>query len=504
MKPSEIKIGDKFGKLTVVGFGEPKMVTTGGRTRKKLTFVCECSCPAHTKIIVIGDSLVYGVTKSCGCARHNTYDLAGKRFGSLTVIKKAPDHVNPNTGKKQSKWVCRCDCGCIHEVLQSNLLNEHVKCCPNCKSNAFKDLTGQTFGSLTVIERGPDYIWNGEKEVQWWCECNRNDCEDWKTCKQKRVLVRGHNLRSGKTKSTGCGILHEIHGGHGTRLYSVWAQMKKRCYNPNVSEFCRYGGKKDKNGNPAPITICDEWKDDFAAFRNWAMSHGYDENAEKFECTIDRIDNSKGYFPDNCRFVSMKIQANNKDNNRIVEIDGEKHTVAEWSDTKEIASSNIYNRLDLGWSAEDVLNTPVNDYIIKVTNSNGETHTLAEWECITGNDKKLLYDRIFRQNWDVDRALYTPSLNFYQDQYITYDGITATMEEWGESIGIPVGFLYDKINRSKCDPYKVLSSNPVITGINKETNKTELVQLPINAIYFLDDNGHPISEAEHDKLENNN
>ena len=163
--------------------------------------------------------------------------------------------------------------------------------------SSLKDLTGQRFGRLVVQKR---YGRTPGGEASWICQC---DCG-------KQFAVVGSSLRKGTTRSCGC-LRDEIvskkqstHRKTKTRLYNVWTHILQRCYNPNHTAYKRYGGRG--------ITVCDEWRYSFQTFHDWAVANGYDENAPRGKCTIDRIDNDKGYSPDNCRFVDMKVQNHNR------------------------------------------------------------------------------------------------------------------------------------------------------------------------------------------------
>lgn len=165
----------------------------------------------------------------------------------------------------------------------------------------FDDLTGRKFNRLLVLERADDKIeFDGRRRVAWLCLCD---------CGNKHITTT-FLLKSGKVKSCGCLKVEKIqercvkHGGCSDRLYKVWTDMKKRCYNPHYKQYNDYGGRG--------IRICNEWLNDYSAFREFAMKNGYDETAKFGDCTIDRIDVDGDYCPGNCRFVDMKTQNANK------------------------------------------------------------------------------------------------------------------------------------------------------------------------------------------------
>ena len=127
--------------------------------------------------------------------------------------------------------------------------------------------------------------------------------------------------------------------------------MKDRTSNPNANRYKFYGGKG--------IRVCDEWIDDFSAFRDWAIANGYEDRTENV-LSLDREDNNKDYCPENCRWVTNKEQANNKTNNLKFTINGETKTLSQW--VKEynldykLVHSRVYNNK---WDIERALNTPV-------------------------------------------------------------------------------------------------------------------------------------------------
>ena len=98
--------------------------------------------------------------------------------------------------------------------------------------------------------------------------------------------------------------------------------------------------------------MCDEWRNDYTSFRNWAYANGYTE-----ELSIDRIDNNGDYSPDNCRWVDCVAQANNRRSNHLLTFNGETHNIAEWSSMLGIPYKTLHNRISTGWSIERALTT---------------------------------------------------------------------------------------------------------------------------------------------------
>ena len=153
-----------------------------------------------------------------------------------------------------------------------------------------KVFIGKRFGKLTVIDIHNNHHFGNS----WLCRC---DCGNEKVLGESRLI--GTKLRRPEKS---CGCSYKKQKGKAIkypRIYGVWQQMINRCYNPDNENYERYGGKG--------ITVCDEWVNSFQVFLNWALNNGYKENL-----TIDRIDFSKPYEPNNCRWVDYYIQGQNK------------------------------------------------------------------------------------------------------------------------------------------------------------------------------------------------
>lgn len=206
------------------------------------------------------------------------------------------------------------------------------------------DLTGQRFGRLVVNQFAGA---NKNRESMWICKCDCGRC----------ITTRGSSLRNGETKS--CGCLHSelskkiagenftTHGKTDTRLFRIWSKMVARTEDPKQDHFDCYGGRG--------IRVCEEWRNSFQAFYDWAVNNGY-----KAGLSIDRIDVNGDYSPENCKWSTMKEQSRNRRSNVKLTYHGETMLMVEWSERTGIKFGTLWARIFVsGWTVEEAIETPV-------------------------------------------------------------------------------------------------------------------------------------------------
>lgn len=199
------------------------------------------------------------------------------------------------------------------------------------------DITNQKFNMLTAVR----YEYSKDRKEFWLFHCE---------CGNDKIMQKG-NVTHGGTISCGCVIKKAVsesnvrrskHGQYKSRLHRIWANAKQRCMNPNCKDYARYGGRG--------ITFYQDWADDFSKFYDWAIENGYND-----ELTIERIDNSKGYSPDNCKWITSAEQQRNTRKNRFYTINGETKTLTEWCEIYDKVPNTIRYRLKRGMSIEEAL-----------------------------------------------------------------------------------------------------------------------------------------------------
>lgn len=136
----------------------------------------------------------------------------------------------------------------------------------------------------------------------------------------------------------------DIHGLGNHKLYNVWCSMKERCANKHNKSYKNYGERG--------IKVCDEWRNDFKAFYNWAMANGYTDGL-----TIDRIDNNGNYEPSNCRWASRRLQNRNYGRNHLITFNGETLCLCDMAGKYNIPRARLTYRLSHGWDIEKALLT---------------------------------------------------------------------------------------------------------------------------------------------------
>lgn len=258
-------------------------------------------------------------------------DLTGQRFGRLQVIEFA------EIKKEKATWLCLCDCG-VKRVIPSSYLRKGVTRSCGCMQHNRLDISGQKFGRLTAL-----FIVERKKDATFWkCSC---DCG-------KTTKVSLSSLKSNRTRSCGCLALdvrrnrvspNRTHNMSKTRTYRIWESMKKRCNYPSDISYKNYGGRG--------IKICDRWLNSFESF---LFDMG---ECPSVDHSIDRIDSSGNYEPENCRWATRKEQNGNRRNTVYLTYQGQTKNLIEWSEETGIPSKTLWRRIKDGWEAEAILTT---------------------------------------------------------------------------------------------------------------------------------------------------
>lgn len=307
------------------------------------------------------------------------------------------------------------------------------------------DLTGRKVGKLTVV----DYAYTKDNKAYWNCIC---ECGN-------KCTVCASNLIREIAKSCGCNKRENMrkvaykHGNSGTRLYSIWSGMKDRCYNSNNPQYKWYGGKG--------VYIADEWLHDPDAFCNWARAHGYGS-----DLTIDRIDFNGPYTPDNCRWVTMKEQQNNKSSNHLLTYQGKTQNINQWAQELGMKREIIKDRLLSGWSTEEALSRPPKQVDPATVEYQGKTYIISE----LAEKYNLAYDvlrhRILKQGMPIEEALTKP----VGRGKVELNGRWDTVANFAKEYGISAETVRGRMKQQGMTLEQALTT-PVSTSYSRKTNK---------------------------------
>lgn len=241
---------------------------------------------------------------------------------------------------------------------------------------------GDRYGRLVVLERAPNKS-KKDTNARWLCRC---DCG-------MATIAYGQDLERDRTKSCGCLNAENRyqHGMSHKHVYAVWQAMLQRCENPKSQSWGNYGCRG--------IFVCDEWHDFVKFYADMGdRPKGY---------SLDRTNNDGPYSKENCQWVLMDQQANNKRNNRVIEFSGETKTLAEWAKQYGLEWSVLRSRIDYWkWPMEKALTEPMKE--TRSYEFDGKKLTLRQWSVASGIGYETLSARVRKLKWTIDRALTEP------------------------------------------------------------------------------------------------
>lgn len=233
-------------------------------------------------------------------------NLSNLKFGKITV--KDTYKIE----KKKTFWLVECSCGEEKWMRADYITSGKEISCGNCESN---NIIGKKFGELTVVKKTKKRTKKGATIFE--CKCS---------CGNIRFSDIGHLKDGHANKCKECYTKYPKHK-YQKLLIKRYHDMLDRCYNKDNKSYHNYGGRG--------IVVCNEWRDDYMKFREWALSNGFEKGLQ-----LDRIKVNGNYSPENCRWVTQKENSNNKRNNVVIE----GMTLAEISEKYNVNYKKIWAR----------------------------------------------------------------------------------------------------------------------------------------------------------------
>lgn len=375
IKKFAYKIGDKYEKLTIIDIYN--QYNKDGCYRTMAKCLCDCGKTINVRLTTINKKRI----KSCGCYHKNHAIMHGKCGTRLYRIYCAMKTRCFNKNTLSYKYYGKRGIGVCKEWLDDftifekwALENGYQKTLTldridinsnytpdNCKWTTYKEQANNKTTNYNILAFGES------KTAKQWSEDERcpnlnvgviiyrinhnwSNEEAITTPPLKNKIMGGPNKAnlskvdySHNRNERGCS-----HGLSKTRIHRIWSAMKARCYNTNHSRYYCYGAKG--------ICVCDEWKNSFQTFYEWAINNGYKDNL-----SIERLDNNDNYCPDNCMWATTKEQAYNKTSTVIVSAFGEEKNLLEWENDgrTKVNKKTLARRIRLGWNTEKAITQPI-------------------------------------------------------------------------------------------------------------------------------------------------
>lgn len=275
-------------------------------------------------------------------------DRSGEIFGTLTILRRHPD--------KADRWVCQCSCGKTvvrnwSSFMRAKRKGSSISCslsCPDARKRKSRglyatDKMGEVFGTLTVIHRHPENT--PSNRPRWVCRCS---CGNLIT-REGRDLAKARKKGEATACSRTCpdslkGIKMQTHGLSRHPAFAVWSSMKARCTRKTHAAYKNYGGRG--------ITVCARWLESFENF--WEdMGSSYEAGLD-----LDRENNEEGYYPENCRWVTRKVNSQNRRNAVYVDTPWGRMLAKEAAEKAGINYTTLRYRMAQGMTGEHLFVNP--------------------------------------------------------------------------------------------------------------------------------------------------